>query len=301
MAYTTGTATDYLDLLSKLDAYLVAQGWTQKATSSSTYALSGDTVAAEYYWMAPGLSGTEQIYVQARAYYNTVGNYYNWELRGAQGYLGSNSFSGQPGVSPPSYLYLQNSSIPYTFIVNGQRVIIIAQVSTVYETAYMGKILPYGTPGQYPYPVFIGGSGYDQSRRFSDNSSFHHGFFDPVNAYICQPGGAWTQVANWTPGGGQAGAGSGIMVNIGPWYIQGSSNTRTNWLTNNLDGSYSVMPGMLVESTPAQLLGEFDGVAFVTGYSNGAANTISIGGTNWTVVPDTFRSSADDYAAIALS
>src|SRR6266705_1013349 len=301
MAYTTGTATDYLDLLSKLNAYLVAQGWTQKATSSSTYALGSDTVTAEYYWMAPGLSGTEQIYVQARAYFNATGNYYNWELRGAQGYLGSNSFNGQPGGSPATYLYLQNSAIPYTFIVNGQRVIIVAQVSTVYETAYLGKILPYGTPGQYPYPVFVGGSGADQSRRFSDASNAHHGFFDPVNAQICQPGGAWTQVANWTIGGGGATGGSGIMVNVAPWYIQGANTTRTSWLTQNLDGSYSVMPAMLVESTPAQLLGEFDGVAFVTGYSNGACNTITIGGTTWTVVPDAFRSSADNYAAIALA
>jgi hypothetical protein len=301
LAYTTGTATDYLDLLSKLNTYLVAQGWTQKATSSSSYALGSDTVDAEYYWMAPGLSGTEQIYINARAYHNTAGNYYNWEMRGAQGYLGSNPFDSQPGTSGATYLYLQNSSIPYTFIVNGQRVIVIAQVSTVYETAYLGKILPYGTPGQYPYPVFIGGSGYDQSRRFSDTSGVHHGFFDASMAYLCQPGGAWTLAANYNSGGNGATSGGGIMVNIGPWYIQGSNSTRLNYLTQNLDGSYSVMPGMLVESSPAQLLGEFDGVGFVTGYSNGATNTITIGGTSWFVVPDTFRSSADNYAAIALA
>lgn len=301
MAFSQGTAGDYLDLLSKLNTFLLAQGWSQKGSNTTTYALGSDTVAAEYYWMAPGLSGTEQIFINARAYFNTGGNYYNWEMRGAQGYIAANGFAGQPGFSPATYLYLQNSSIPYTFIVNGQRVIIIAQVGTVCETAYLGKILPYGTPGQYPYPVFIGGSGYDQSRRFSDTSSYHHGFFDGVNAYIAQPGGAWGLVGNWATNGGGGTTGSGYLVNIAPWFVQGGASTRTNYLTNNLDGSYSIMPATLVEASPPQLLGELDGVAFVTGYSNGAMNTISIGGTNWLVVQDTFRTAADNFAAFQLS
>ena len=299
MAYQQGTATDYLDLLSKLDTFLVAQGWTQKAHNTTSYALGSDTVAAEYYWMAPGLSGTEQIYLQIRAYNNTGGNYFNWEIRGAQGYLASNAFSTQPIVSPATYLYLWNSSIPYTFIVNGQRAIIVAQVSTVYETAYMGKILQYGTPGEYPYPVFVGGSGYDQSRRFSDATDYQHAFFDPVNAYVAQPGGAWVQTQNWSTDG--VGAYSTTPVNILPWYVQGSSYTRLSWLTSNLDGTYSVFPAMLVESSPTQILGEFDGVGFVTGYSNGSMNTVTISGTDWLVVQDTFRTSVDRYAAFQLS
>lgn len=311
MSTQTGTATSYLDLLSKLrtflttDATLVAAGqnWTELATNSTPYVpvsnngvTTSDTVDFETYLKAPGLSGSESIYINIRAYHNTASDYYNWEMRGAQGYNATSSFWTQPGTSSGAYVYLWNSSIPYWFIANGQRVIVIAKISTVYESLYLGKFLPYGTPGQYPYPVAVGGSGADADRRFSDTSRAHSAFFDPVNMQVCRPDNSWEIFQNWNSSG---------SFNISPfnnvWPWQYYSTNRPNWMSANADGTYAIFPAMLRESNTPNLLGELDGVGFVTGNANGSENTVNDGTNTWLVVQDTFRTAADNYGAVKLA
>lgn len=313
MSTLTGTATSYLDLLSRLrtflttDATLTAAGqnWTELKTNSTPYqqgtnngVSTTDTVDFESYLKAPGLSGTESIYINIRAFHYTASDYYNWELRGAQGFNTSNSFIAQPGISPSAYIYLWNQSIPFWFIANGQRVIVIAKVSTVYEIAYLGKFLPYGTPGQYPYPVAVGGCGYSNGDlRFSDTSWSHLAFFDPNGFHICDPANAWQTFQNYNTGG---------SVNPTPnncvWPYVNYSNNRPNWMSANLDGSYSVFPLRLQQNSPSiNLLGELDGVAFVTGNANSSESTINDGTNNWMVVQNVFRTASDNYCAVKMA
>ena len=306
MSTQTGTATSYLDLLNKLrtflttDATLTAAGqnWTELATNSTSYTTGQDTVDFETYLKAPGLSGTEAIYINIRAFHNVANDYYNFEMRGAQGYNAANQFIAQPGISPSAYLYLWNQSIPYWFIANGQRVIVIAKVSTVYEIAYLGKFLPYGTPGQYPYPVAIGGCGYSNGDlRFSDTSYSHLAFFDPNGLHICDPANAWQTFQNISTGG---------QVNPSPnntiWPFVYYTNLRPNWISANLDGTYTVFPLRLEQSSPSfNILGEFDGVGFVTGNANSSESTINDGTNTWMVVQNVFRTSADYYCAVKMA
>ncbi len=271
--------------------------WAELATNATGYTTGADSVTFETYLKAPGLSGTEAIYIDLRAYYNTAGNYYNWEMRGAQGYNAANAFTAQPGTSGGTFLYLWNSSIPYWFIANGQRVIIIAKVSTSYELAYLGKFLAYGTPGQYPYPVAIGGSGYDMDRRFSDNTYAHTAFFDPSNLQVCLPDNSWLTFQNWNTGGGSMPSPYNIVT---PWNYWGVGS-RVSWQTTNLDGGYSVLPARIEQNSPSiNLLGEFDGVGFVTGNSNSSESTINDGTNTWTVFQNTFRTAADSYCAVKM-
>lgn len=305
MSTQTGTATSYLDLLNKLrtflttDATLVAAGqnWTELATNSTPYSSGQDTVDFETYLKAPGLSGTEAIYINIRAFHYTASDYYNWELRGAQGYNAANQFTAQPGISQGSFVYLWNQSIPYWFIANGQRVIVIAKVSTVYESLYLGKFLPYGTPGQYPYPVIVSGSGYDGDRRFSDTSDYHHAFFDPVSMYVCDPANAWQPFQNYT----QNGYFNNPPYNV-LWPYAYYSNSRPNWMSANLDGGYTVFPIRLQQSSPSiNILGELDGVGFVTGNSNSSESTVNDGTNTWMVVQSIFRTAADNYCAVKMA
>lgn len=308
MSTSSGTATSYLDLLSKLRTFLTTdsalvsagQNWTELATNSTPYTTgqpgTNDTVDFETYLKAPGLSGTESIYINIRAYHYTASDYYNWELRGALGYNSSAAFIAQPGICPSSFAYLWNSSIPYWFVANGQRVIVIAKVSTIYETLYLGKMLPYGTPGQYPYPLVISGSGFDSDRRFSDASYYHQAFFDPVNMQVCDPANAWQLFQNYNQGG------SPMVGGNNTWPYLYYQYDRPVWMSANLDGSYEVFPIRLEQNVPSiNMLGELDGVAFVTGYANGSENTISDGTNTWMVVQNTFRTSADNYAAIKMA
>jgi len=275
--------------------------WTELAKNSTPYSGqpgANDTVDFETYLKAPGLSGTEAIYLNIRAFHYTSGDYYNFELRGAQGYNASNAFTAQPGISPAAYVYLWNQSTPYWFIANGQRVIVVAKVSTVYEMFYMGKFLPYGTPGQYPYPVAIGGCGYSSSDlRFSDTSYSHLAFFDPNGLLVCDSANAWQLFQNFNTGGSMA---QSPYNNVWPYCY--CSSDRPNWMSANLDGTYSVFPVRLEQTSPApSVLGELDGVGFVTGNSNSSESTVNDGTNNWMVVQNVFRTAADNYCAVKMA
>ncbi|HEX7647397.1 MAG TPA: hypothetical protein VF450_08320 [Noviherbaspirillum sp.] len=306
MSTQTGTATSYLDLLNQLrtflttDATLTAAGqnWTELKTNSTPYSSGNNTVDFETYLKAPGLSGTEAIYINIRAFHYTTGDYYNWNITAAQGFNSANAWTAQPGISPNAYIYLWNQPIPYWFIANGQRVIVIAKVSTVYEMAYMGKFLPYGTPGQYPYPVCVGGTGYSNSNlRFSDTSFSHLAFFDPNGLHVCDPANAWQLFQNYNTGGSMA---QPPNNNVWPWNYY--SNNRPNWMSANLDGTYTVFNARLEQTTPSiNLLGELDGVGFVTGNANSSESTINDGTNNWMVVQNVFRTAADNYCAVKMA
>src|ERR1700727_3462473 len=226
MSTSSGTATDYLDLLSKLRTFLttdatltgLGQNWTELKTNSTPYshtdASQVNTVEFESYLQAPGLSTTEQIFINLIAYTNAVSGLFNWRMTGALGFITGNTWFLQPGVSPQAFLYLWASSIPYWFIANGQRVIVIAQVSGNIEMAYLGKFLPDATPGQYPYPVFIGGTGGDATpiggsngndtsaanRIHSDVTNFHGAFWDPAAAFHCDVSAGWQVWNHWNNG-----------------------------------------------------------------------------------------------------
>ena len=309
MSTQTGTATSYLDLLSKLRTFLTAdatltglgQNWTELATNSTPYTGQpggSDTVDFETYLKAPGLSGTEAIYINIRAFHYTASDYYNWEMNAAQGYNSGAAFIAQPGRSPNAYMYLWNQSTPYWFIANGQRVIVIAKVSSVYQVAYLGKFLPYGTPGQYPYPVAVGGCGWSSADlRFSDTSYSHLAFFDPNGLHICDPANAWQTFQNWSTGGG---ANPSPYNTTWPYIYYGGN--RPVWMSQNLDGSYTVFPLRLYQSSPSNnLLGELDGVAFVTGNQNSSESTINDGTNTWMVVQNVFRTAADNYCAVKMA
>lgn len=303
MAIASGTATDYLDLLSKLRTFLttdatltgLGQNWTELHTTSSPYTDShGDTVEYETFLQAPGLSGTEEIFLNIQAYKNVVSDYYNWRMAGAVGYNSSSNFNNQPGQSPFEFIYLWNQSISYWFVANGQRVIIVAKVSSVYESAYLGKFLAYGTPGQYPYPVAVGGCGAFYNKRFSLATDDHRAFFHPGSMNVYYIDGTWQDFINKTISGGIT-----TQRNVWPFLYEPGPQTVLTWAASDQDGGYPLLPAMLNMSVPANnLLGELDGVFFVPGYSQSSESTITIGGDTYQVFQNVFRTSAEDYMAI---
>jgi hypothetical protein len=329
MSVSSGTATDYLNLLSLLRTFLttdatlvgLGQNWTELATNSTPYShtetnATVNTVEFETYLKAPGLSTTEQIYVSIGAYTNTSLGIFNWRLKGALGYASGSDFFHQPGTSPDAFVYLWNASIPYWFIANGQRVIVIAQISTVYESLYLGKFLPDGTPGQYPYPLFIGGTGgdgtptgsgqgYDATasiRAHSDVSNYHGAFFDPACAFHCDLGAAWQVWNHWNSGNDDHAGGTNNQIN--PYADDGNSgSSQTNvyggmkWLVTNADGTYPLIPVRLEQYSPKNLLGTLDGVFATTGEGNSAGSTYTVGGDTYLAIQDTFRSARQNFAA----
>lgn len=252
---------------------------------------------------ALGNAGTDQIYVGARTYKKVVADYYNIEFFGASGYLETQTFvTSMPGVSSGNVnICLLNGSMPYWFIANGRRVTFVVKVSTVYESGYLGFILPTGTPSEYPYPLAIGGSHSSPGRRYSDNQgagqygSYHRAFFNPHNALkVREKGGTWMNFSNYDYSSSED-QGANALINC-------TTPFRDLKLHTTVDGAgYVIYPITLHTSSPAvNVIGDLEGVFMVSGISNPSENIVQVDGVDHLVVQNTYRTDPWEYAAFRL-
>lgn len=333
------------------DRFVVILSATNVPTASqwSIQRLTGGGVSltspCELIAKGPG-AGTDSIYGGILTVSNVGADWYNWKVGGFTGFATASAFELQSGYSgeatTPVHLALWQSDIPFWFVVNGRRIIVVAKISTVYEMMYLGFITPYASPGQYPYPMFVGGSLSHHGGapavgsanwRFSFTGNEHNHFYDPVatqsssfftgtgagQARLRLAGGSWRDlwsgfsnarsVASFTHGNDHW-APAGTYVNIpgandcqapGIWP---SLCGVTEWSTAP-DGSYVLVPCVLMLGTnhgdTADLMGEFEGVYRVTGQGLAVEDIINQGGTDHLVVQNVFRTTRDQFAAIALS
>lgn len=323
MAHTSGTATDYLDLMSKFVTFVTTgltagQNWTKLADHTTEVGFDRNV-----YFQAPGLAGADSIFVNMAAVHNVGADTWNLGFYGATGYNAAlGGVAAQPGATPTgAWMLLWNAAIPYWFIADGRSARIIAKASTVYESAYAGLFMPYASPSEYAYPMFVGAMASNPGRRFSDASLAHTAFWNPASdgnntAGVDSHSGAWlrTPGGNWVPAGNAA-IGGGINTQnllVWPYFhfenvgqVLGGTDYALMPLVLHTGGS----PGSVPDLARANF-GELDSVFFVSGFSNASENTVTIGGVTYIVVQNAFRTTApngtsasntNSYAAFALN
>lgn len=268
-------------MLLKIKTLAEANGWTTLRYLNPT-PYTDNNVIRELIMVGDGLSGTEQIYVGFRAYQNQSADYYNLSVAGFTGYVAGNTFVTQPGYME-SGIPAHNNRIDYWLIVNAQRIAFAMKVGTpVYEHGYVGKFLPYATPGQYPYPLVVGGmlSGL-AATRFSDASHSMPYRGNRVNFRMRFVDGVWKQPECW------------------PWdntFLAGSASQTQLRDTN---GNYPLLPVVINDSAP-NVYGELDGIFFISGFNNAVENTLAVSGVDYVVLQDVGRTGFVDYIAMRL-
>ena len=281
---------------------------------------------AQYIWLAPGNDGAGQIYVGIHPHRNDAAGWYNWRLGGFTSYSASTDWHNQPGglkrgdylggggLTYGPELPLANGSMTYWFVVNGRRVMGVAKSGSTYSPFYLGLIAPYASPGQWPYPLFVGGAlafelepiNSDSKWAIGNTHGQHTSYANPFTAIKL---GGQTLTHNWSPAMLRKPDGSWLgfyshsdfyavnQVLVGAlWpYAYGFTNLKPD-----LDGTYSVMPIVLIERPPnaTNVYGQFDGVQAVTGTSLTPEAAITIGIDTWIAFPDVTRSTASDYFAM---
>jgi hypothetical protein len=285
--------------------------WTSKRRTS------GDQMI----WQGPGNGNVDQILVGAKLFHDAGADYYNWRLAGYTAFSSGLDFEHQPGYLggtgqqfPSPVLNLWNSTIPYWFIGNGRRVIVVAKISTVYVSCYLGFINPYMSPGAYPYPLAVGGSMAWDSSSISGEPA--------ANSTNWRWSFVGSQLRNFPESkaqalGNDAGGQMRLRLPTGVWRGftannndtlfgrlwptgEGHSGGMTDWRPN-LDGGYSILPIVLYDSSLINVYGELDGVGCVTGHGQSAENTITIGSDVWLVIQDVNRTTKIDYFAVKLT
>lgn len=257
-------------MLKKIRDLVLANGWTVLRFDDSG-------VDHELIMMAPGFSGTEEIYVGFRTYHSVANDYYNLLAGAFTGYVAGNSFDSQPSARL-SGVPAHNQRIDYWLTVNPQRIALCMKVGTpVYEHAYVGKALPYARPTQFPYPLVCGGAlAGAAATRFSDTA--HHFPYSANHArFGFRSNAGWIQPTTW------------------PW-----NNT---WITSNNQIRPSVInyPTLKIKiQDSANIYGNLDGIEMITGFNNIVENTFTRDGDTWVVLQNVGRTGFNDYIAMRL-
>ena len=310
MAIETGIASDYRDLLDRFylfitshaDLVAVNQHWQAMRWTT-------DDANKELILTAPGLSGSEAIYTGILSSENAASGYYLWRFNGFIGYNADNSFYDQPAAMRnwTPKISLWNSAISYWFVANGRRAVIVAKISTVYQAAYLGLMLPYATPGQYPYPLLIGGSITGQrGYHYSLISPNHRHFVDPgedsqnsatTACMLRGPSGAWLSFQNRYYSGQE-------YRYDGARTLWPGSYSRLDTIREALDGSDVLTPIVLSQrnsDVDHDLFGELDGCYHISGFNNAVENVITVDGIDHLVVQNVHRTGVEDYWALRLT
>lgn len=225
-----------------------------------------------------GYSGTEEIFVGFRTYHNIDADYYNLVAGGFTGYVPGNDFDHQPGAAL-SGVPCHNQRVDYWLTLNPQRIALAMKVGTpVYESCYVGKMLPYARPSQYPYPVICAGmlNGVTATR-FSETKHSIPYKGNRANFRMRFNDGIWRQVQAW------------------PYNNDTLAGTTQLRETN---GIYPLNPIILMDAQG--VYGELDGIRHIPGFNNRVENTLQIGTDVWIVVQDVWRTGFNDYYAIKM-
>lgn len=294
MPFETGTATDHVDLLTKLITFLTTApggpGWTLLGTVGTSRLLQ-----------APGISGTDEIGIGFDIVASVGTDEFaliGWMYRD---YNAALAHQAQPGHSGAFYHPLWNTGMAYWFIANGQRVIIVTKVSTVYTASYLGKFFPNGSPGEYPQPYYIGMPRATNTRWSSTDERFRN-FFDPGEAArLLTPASSWLSVQNYTAAPSESPFNG---CNVWPFYAAvagvSAAGTRYREQRERLDGGYHNWPLVICSDSPTDdVYGELDGVYAIPAFSAASEDTLNTG--DYLIVQNCFRTARYYYCAIELA
>jgi len=320
MAYEIGTASGYADLAEKFINFLTTnddlvalnQQWEVVWTGSGRM----PTYPEDIVLRGPGLAGSDDIYVGFRQIPLPGNDRYNWAFRGIVGINpAALTYNEHTNVSDPVCVHFADYEMPYWFIANGRRFIVIVRVSTTYQVGYGGFILPYAPPNIWSYPLAVGGTTADGTLRWSDVSAAMHHFPDPGtggNLKLFRYDNTWASAQNWS----SASLRGSADVTVSPWNpnhctlgLDGGSGDTLSYrvgffrkIQRTLDNRYLLSPATLVQSTPTRAqLGVLEGVYHVPGFNLSAETILDYDDIQYICIPDINRLGNDFFAAYALN
>ncbi len=288
MATTTGTAAGHLALLTALRDFLKTQSWTVVG-GPNTGAI---TAAHELFMQAPGVNG-QQPKVGFKPYQDGA-TYWNLAVAGLTTFNAGLNLNDQANRSDLVYLLASNGALPYRFNANATACWGWFRFGSVYQPFSIGFILPQHLPDDWPYPLFIGGSGRLQAAPISTQNRDNRAFFDTYEgARLCMPGGVWAPIANVSSNESVDGSRRGIA----PWH---GYFDHVGLLAQGLSGGKPLTRSLVLVTTPETTAGHIQGVYHITGQGTTAESTVTEGAMVCECIPNVFRVGMGDWCAMEI-
>lgn len=339
MPFIQGTATDYLDLLDQFVTFVTDSSAQQTpgtpgpgmgptevwAVNANT--TSGFTVDGVVYLEAPGVSGTENIFVNIKTISDVGNQFFLWRLQGATSFdsviqLSGDDPNAQPGainifedsvLKQPRFL-LDDDSFNFTIVANGRRAVIKCNIGTNIETMYVGFLTPFANPTEYPVPIFIGGThsadaattvtGGDHFWMLYDNTTATG---DGSSSYLRGPDGVWYRlrdIGNSVFTGKPTATEETMLMHPPSFNIDGGDVIYTNRVPPE-HIKWPCMPCINEGGAPSNpqvnAMGVLDGVFWTPGFNISTDDLLQESGIDFLVFENIFRKGWRDFACVQLS
>lgn len=301
------SATKYRLHITELAAGILRLGCVRLRDSSDV-----DVAFSQTIWKAPGNDGDSEILVGIHILERQDADYFDWEIAAFDGYLATSLWREQAGHHSKLFMPLWDSSIPYWFVADGRRAVVIAKISSQYEVAFLGFLDPYFSPDQWPYPIAIGGSlafGVSPPAWQSTDYRWSNSDLDHCAFPISDPGAFGAGVTEDRPMRARDISGiwlgfdaqmNGADLYMGsPFHAMWPYCTGISLLDYNLNAGYALWPIMLNGAAP-NTIGQLPGVACVTGQGLTAETLIRYGQIAWIAINNINRTERNEWFAIAL-
>jgi hypothetical protein len=272
MAWEIGTATSagagglaHYDMLDRIAEFATTNSALVSAGQAFQILRYNEAAAnRELILKGTGLGGTDEIFIGFRTQQSVSADYYNLVAGVFVGYVPSTDFDGQPGAML-SGVPAHNQAIEYYMIANGQRIALAMKVGTpVYMSGYVGKMLPYATPGEFRAPLVCAGMlNGSPATRFSDPTISMPYKGTRPNMRLRGNDGVWKQPDCYPYNNA---------------WLCGTAASGDSYQVRPTGANYFPMRIELNDSVP-NLYGALDGLFYIPGFDNAVENVLQLGGT----------------------
>ena len=320
MAYTSGEASTILDVVEAINTMLVTTlGWTAKYTKNCTYDSKNRLCEAIYEGKG---DGNDKIYLQLRvptSYNNSNGTYIpysvnNVYLDSMAGYDNKLFYYEQPGsiqqwlksygateVNQPMFTVTENEKFYYWIFADTYRLIVVARMSIVYESMYIGFINPISSERQYPYPMYIAGNSSVSVGSWPNNKPGSFIFPSSNSGFLRRADGVWRAFDAY--GDTQAYPNPTANGTVFP-YNCGNKNLVQNYMGTQTSSQDNMLliPVLLQTNNPVDVNGILRDVYWLSGTKDVSSEQILTYNSESYIVFDTKQErGANTYFAVKLA
>lgn len=291
MAFIQSTASNFNDLINKIKLDLVANNWVNLIDSviSSSRELYFKNSVTDV------IIGFKEV--------SSSPDYFNLLLNSINSYSGSFDFYNQIGSIPhfPENTVITSNSMPVLSLINtpmnywafidNDRLILVVKCNTSYNSCYLGRFEQFGSPSQYPKPIFVGGNATSSTMLNSSTASTNECFIyensekrSNAGARFRKYNADWLNISN---GSSTLDTGFGAIY---PTNSLGILNSYTTDLTYDLES--------IILYSDESACGELKNIFWVNGRGLSAEAEILINGDYYLIFPNIFRTTNKDFYCI---